>query len=85
MPYSDKREKIVTVGDFKQASLVGKYMSAVGHFLKSNDRTHLNPFVGKSVTDIKQKSHRLETGPKTLYRLAQTGGSTFEQVYRIVI
>lgn len=83
--YSRSRQIVVTVGDFPSASLIGRYMSAVGNFRKSNDISLLQPFVGQSVTDISGKKHPFETNPNTLYRLASAGGETFEQVYRIVI
>lgn len=83
--YADGRERQIVVGDFKAASLVGKYMSAVGWFLTTNDKSHLKPFIGKTVTDMDGKPHALETRPKLLYRLSHAGGSSFEQVYRIVI
>jgi hypothetical protein len=83
--YSRGRQIVVTVGDLESASLIGRYMAAVGKFLKSNDRTLLQPFVGKSVTDISGKTHPIETNPNTLYRLASAGGESFESVYRIVI
>jgi len=85
MIFSRGRERIITVGDFKAASLVGKYMSHVGWFVTSNDISHLKPFAMKSVTDINGKSYLLETRPNVLYRLSHAGGSSFEQVYRIVV
>jgi hypothetical protein len=60
-------------------------MSAVGQFLTTNDPASLLPFIGQSVTDIRSKAHPFETNPHTLYRLAETGGDSFEQIYRIVI
>jgi len=83
--YADGRERKIVVGDFKAASLVGKYMSAVGSFLNSNDGSYLKPFISKTVTDIEGKPHALETRKNLLYRLSHAGGSSFEQVYRIVI
>ena len=83
--YSGGRAVVITVGTFEHASLLGRYMSAVGTFLKRNDRTLLEPFVGRSVTDIANTSHPFETNPNRLYRLAHAGGETFEQIYRIVV
>ena len=83
--YSHGHVQVITVGKFEAASLVGKYMSAVGRFLGTNDPQHLKPFVGKHVTDIDGKRHPFETRPNVLYRLSQPGGSSFEQVYRIVV
>lgn len=83
--YSRGEAVSIIVGKQRQASKVGRYMAAVGKFIKSNNPTPLNPFVGKAVTDIRDKDHPLETDPNTLYRLTSSGGETFEQVYRVVI
>ena len=83
--YSRRREVPIVVGDAASASLVGRYMSAVGKFLGQNDRDLLLPFVGQSVVDIAGKRHPFETDPNWLYRLASAGGESFEVVYRIVI
>ncbi len=83
--YSQGRQIAVIVGDLPSASLIGRYMSAVGNLLKSNDRKWLQPFIGQSVTDISNKTYPFETNPNALYRLASAGGETFEQVYRIVV
>ena len=83
--YSRGRQIAITVGDLESASLIGRYMSAVGNFRKSNDVKLLQPFVGQSVTDISGKAYPFETNPNTLYRLVSAGGETFEQVYRIVV
>ena len=83
--FTGGREKTITVGDFDQASLVGKYMSAVGWFLRTNEIRHLRPYVGKAVTDIAGDSYPLETRPNSLHRLANAGVSSFEKIYRIVV
>jgi hypothetical protein len=83
--FSDGKEIVITVGDFDTASLVGKYMAHVRWFLDTNNRAHLSPFAGKSVTDIDGKSYPLEVRPNVLYRLSRAGESSFEQVYRIVV
>jgi hypothetical protein len=83
--FSGGREHIVTVGSYRAARLVGQYMSAVGAFLGSNDKSYLEPFIGKSVKDKSGKSWPLETRPNTLYLLSHSGGDSFEQIYRIVV
>ena len=83
--YSRGRQIAVTVGDLSSASLIGRYMSAVGFFLKSNDRKILLPFSGQFVTDISGKAFPFETNQNALYRLASAGGETFEQINRIVV
>ncbi len=83
--FSGGRERIITVGDFKTASFIGKHTSHVGWFSTTNEKSHLKKFVGKSVTDINGKSYLLETRPNVLYRLLHAGGNSFEQIYRIVV
>jgi len=83
--YSRGRQIVITVGDLQSASQIGRYLNAVRYFRRSNDRKWLEPFVGQSVTDISDKAYPFETNPNSLYRLAVTGGETFEQIYRIVV
>jgi len=81
--YSDGDAVTVTVAP-EEAERIGRYTSAVGLFLSSNDPTFLAPFAGQSVIDAAGASHPFETDPNALYRLAETGGDSFEDVYRIV-
>ena len=81
--YSRGRDVEVTVRA-AEAVKIGRFMGAVSRFLETNDASVLTPFVGQSIVDIKGKRHPFETDPNTLYRLAETGGGTFEDVYRIV-
>jgi hypothetical protein len=83
--FSRKHQIEVTLGDFDSASLVGRYMNAVRHFLNTNQRSHLHPFVGISVRDVAGKFHPFETDPNSLYRLADSGDHAFEQIYRLVL
>lgn len=83
--YSEGEAFAVTIGTLRYASKIGRYMSAVRRFLRSNDPAHLKPFIGKSATDTKGKSYIFETDPNAIYRLSASGGESFEQVYRIII
>lgn len=83
--YSQGKSSIITLGDIRQASKVGRYMSAVGKFATSNDQSKIIPFKGKSAKDIKGDIHPFETDPNTLYRLITTNAESFEQIYKIVI
>lgn len=83
--FSNGRSLPITVGDFESASRVGTYMSAVGHFLNTNDRSVLLAFAGQSVTDIAGRTYPLEINPNSLYRLSAAGEHTFEQIYRIFV
>jgi hypothetical protein len=69
----------------KSASLIGRYMSAVGQFLKTNDAKFLAEFKDLSVKDVNGKAYQFETDPNVLYRLLSAGGEPFEEMYRIVI
>lgn len=82
--YTAGQALTITVPDYVAAAAVGRFMAAVGAFLSSNDPANLAPFVGESVTDITGAHHLFETRPNVLYRLAASGGASFEQVYRIV-
>lgn len=81
-----KAEKVqVVVGDFASASKVGRFMSAVSAFLRTNNPAGLRQFAGVSVADISGKIHPFETRPNALYRLASAHDQSFEHIYRIVI
>jgi hypothetical protein len=83
--YSDGREFTPVVGDFDQASLAGKYIDAVGDFWTTANPSHLENFIGKSVTDISGRVHPLETNANALFRLRKLTRTSFEEVYRIVV
>jgi hypothetical protein len=85
MPIFSDGRQLTTVVNSKTASVIARYMSAVGKFLKSNDPKSLAEFKGVSVKDASGKVHPFETDPNTLYRLSSAGGEPFEEMYRIVI
>jgi hypothetical protein len=83
--FSDGKTLQVVVGDFASASKVGRFMSAVSAFLRTNNPAGLREFEGVSVTDISGKIHPFETHPNALDRLASAHDQSFEHIYRIVI
>jgi hypothetical protein len=83
--FSDGRAVQVVVGDFASASKVGRFMSAVSAFLRTNNLAGLRQFEGVSVADISGKIHPFETRPNALYRRASAHDQSFEHIYRIVI
>jgi hypothetical protein len=83
--FSDGKAVPVVVGDFASASKVGRFMSAVSAFLRTNNPTGLREFEGASVADVSGKIHVFETRPNALYRLASAHDQSFEHIYRIVI
>lgn len=83
--FSDGRAVQVVVGDFDAASKIGRFMSAVGEFLRTNKPAGLREFEGASVTDVSGKTYPFETRPNALYRIASAHDQSFEHIYRIVI
>lgn len=83
--FSDGRAVQVVVGDFASASKVGRFMSAVSAFLRTNNPAGLREFEGVSAADISGKTHVFETRPNALYRLASAHDQSFEHIYRVVI
>jgi hypothetical protein len=83
--FSDGERVTPVLPGYEAAAKVGRYRSAVGQFLASNDPKDLAPFVGDGVTDVRGHFHPFETRPNVLYRLSAIRGDTFEQVYRIVV
>ncbi len=82
--FSGGRAHEIVVAGYAEAELVGRYMAAVGEFLRTNDASNLRPFVGELVMDVNGRPYLLETRPNTLYRLNNSGIEPFEQIYRIV-
>jgi hypothetical protein len=76
---------VQVVGDFASASRVGRFMSAVSTFLRTNNPVGLHEFEGASAVDLSGRQHGFETRPNALYRLASAHDQSFEHIYRIVI
>jgi hypothetical protein len=83
--FSDGEAVQVVIGDFASASKVGRFMSAVSTFLRTNNPGPLREFEDASVTDLSRKTHDFETRPNRLYRLASAHDQSFEHIYRIVV
>jgi hypothetical protein len=83
--FSDGRALQVVVGDFDAASKIGRFVSAVGEFLRTNKPAGLREFEGVSVADVSGKTHPFETRPNALHRIASANDQSFEHIYRIVI
>lgn len=67
-----------TVRGSRQASRLGKYMSAVGKYLRTGDIQALAKFKGDSIA-----GHRLVTDPDLLSSLAQAGALTLDEIYAV--
>lgn len=83
--FSEGSERTIILPSYRSARLTGKYMGAVGNFLRSNKIEFLKPFIDRSVRDVSGKTHPFEINPNTLYRLASASNEPFEQIYKIVI
>ena len=68
----------VKVRGSKQASQLGKYMSAVGKYVRTGDVKGLSAFEGKSIA-----GHALITDPDILSSLAQAGALTLDEIYAV--
>ena len=62
----------------KQASQLGRYMSAVSKYLRTGDVDGLAEFEGQSVA-----GHALITDPDILSSLAQAGALTLDEIYAV--
>lgn len=82
--FTDSKQLAITVHG-RAASQIGRYMSAVGEFLRKNNPSILNEFVKRGVKDTRGRFYVFETNPNVLYRLSSAGGEPFEEIYRIVI
>ena len=67
--------------DSRQASLLGRYWTAVERYRDTGDASVLREFRGKYIIDINGKQHRLLTDLPTLDRLGSAGLLSFETLY----
>jgi hypothetical protein len=89
---SDKRPVTVlmaTVGKIRDVTVthdassdIGRHWVAINRFLETNDRTHLSPFVGLGLRDVKGRFHPFETRPNILHKLDSAGELSFIDIYR---
>jgi hypothetical protein len=68
----------VIVSGSRKASLLGRYMSAVGQYLRTGNTQGLSAFKGKSIG-----GHDLITDPEILNVLAQAGSLQVEEIYAL--
>ena len=80
--YTSGRLRRVTV-DAENAQSLGRYMAAVGRFLKTNNAAHLAPFEGQGVINAQGQFLKFETDPNRLYALDAKGELAFHQIYQI--
>jgi hypothetical protein len=68
----------VRVRGSRQASQLGRYMSAVSTYLRTGDMEQLAEFDGKSIGE-----HILIADPDILSSLAQAGALTLDEIYAL--
>jgi hypothetical protein len=68
----------VNIRGSEQASMLGRYFSAVGKYLRTGDTEALDEFEGQSIA-----GHRLVTDPETLNSLAQAGALQLDKIYAV--
>lgn len=78
------QQTAIIVPGFSEASNIGKHHNAIGLFLRTNDPSSLQAFKGRSVKDVRGKTHPFETDPNALYRLAAKDEPAFHEIYQIV-
>jgi hypothetical protein len=71
----------VAIRGSRQASLLGKYWSALERFLQTGDASRLEKFRGKSIKDADGVLIPLPTDRAELNRLASTANISFESLY----
>jgi len=77
--YSNGSNVSIDVRGSRVASDVGRYHSAVGHYLATGDESRLRRLTGLTVAGVE-----LETDPDVLDDLARRGVFEFESIYRLV-
>lgn len=71
----------IGVRDSRQASLLGKYWTAVERYRDTGDASALKEFRGEYIVDVDGKRHRLLTDLRALDHLGSAGVLSFESLY----
>jgi hypothetical protein len=71
----------IGVRDSRQASLLGKYWTAVERYLQTGDASALREFRGRYIVDASGKRVSLLTNPREIDRLGSAGVLSFESLY----
>ena len=78
---SRKGLREIGVRDSRQASLLGRYWTAVERYRDTGDASVLREFRGKYIIDASGKRVPLLTNPRELDRLGSAGVLSFESLY----
>jgi len=71
----------IGVRDSRQATVVGKFWTAVERYRDTGDASGLREFLGKYIVDANGKRVRLLTNLRELDRLGSAGVLSFETLY----
>lgn len=77
--YSDGQRVAVDVRGSRVASDIGRYHSAIGHYLRTGDTSRLTRLTGLRIAGVE-----VETDPDVIDGLARRGVFEFESIYRMV-
>jgi len=81
--YEKGKQEWIEIKDYRTASRIGKYNSAVKEFLRTGNKDILKPFK-KPFKDAKGKLHYFETNPEKLYEIAESQEEPeFYEIYKI--
>ena len=84
MPVLTKgRQRTLSLAGFDEARLAGEHFTAVGKFLRTNDYSHIEPFISRLVQATSGQKHLLETDPNELHRIAAMDDQPFHEIYQI--
>ena len=78
---TDQGPREIALRDSRQASLVGKYWSAVHRYLATGNSYQLEKFAGKHVVTAEGHRVALLTDVRDLDRLGSAGVLSFESLY----
>lgn len=78
------KEVFVEVNDSRQATIIGKYHSAIGEFLNTGNVDVLTDFEGRMIKDSSGNYHTLETDPNTIRAINEAREeSEFYDIYEV--
>ncbi len=67
--YENGKETWIQVRGLRNASVIGRYHSAVGRLIDRNEKNALEIFKKITITDDKGRRHRLETNRKKIFEI----------------
>lgn len=77
------KQKTLILDGFAEGSLAGAHYQAAGEFVRTNDPTLMDPYIGLSVRTSGGQRHPLETDLNELHRIAAMDEPPFHEIYQI--